>query len=69
MQIHVQHRLIILQHEPGNLKREISSINAKHYKQEASILVNTSIVQIILVMSKQSPGYFRFEIIGMSLSQ
>ena len=65
MQIHAQTTLIILQHEPGNLKREISPNNAKHHKQEASILVSTSIVQIILITSEQSPEDFCFEIIGM----
>ena len=68
MQIHAQHTLIILQHDPGNLTREISPNNAKH-KQEASILVSTSIVQIILVTSEQSPEDFCFEIIGMGLSK
>ena len=69
MQIYAQHTLIILQHEPGNLKREISPNNAKHHKQKASILVSTSIVQIILVTSEQSPEDFCFEIIGMGLSK
>ena len=52
MQIHAQHTLIILQHDPGNLTREISPNNAKH-KQEASILVSTSIVQITFITSEQ----------------
>ena len=69
MQIHAQHTLIMLQYEPGNLKCEISSNNAKYYKQEASILVSTSIVQIILITSEQSPEDFCFEIIGMGLSK
>ena len=43
--------------------------NAKRYKQEASILVNTSIVQIILITSEKTPEDFRFEIIGMGLSK
>ena len=34
MQIHVQPTLIILRHEPRNLKGEISPNNATHYKQE-----------------------------------
>ena len=34
MQIYAQPTLIILQHEPSNLKCEISPNNAKHYKQE-----------------------------------
>ena len=65
MQIRAHHTLIILQHEPGNLKREIFPNNGKHYKQEASILVSTSTVQIILIASEQSPEDFCFEIIGM----
>ena len=69
MEIHVQPTLIILQHEPENLKRGISPNNAKHHKHEASILVSTSIVQIILITSEQSPGDFCFEIIGMGLSK
>ena len=70
MQIRAHRTLIILQHEPGNLKREISPNNGKHYKQEASILISTSIVQIILITSEQqSPEYFCFEIIGMGLSK
>ena len=69
MQIRAHHTLIILQHEPGNLKREISPNNGKHYKQEASILVSTSAVQIILIASEQSPEDFCFEIIGMGLSK
>ena len=69
MQIHAQHTLIILQHEPGNLKCEISSNNAKHYKQEASILVSTSIVQLILITSEQRLEDFCFENIGMGLSK
>ena len=69
MQIHAQPTLIILQHEPENLKREISLNNGKHYKQEASILISTSIVQIILIASEQTPEYFCFEIIGMGLSK
>ena len=43
--------------------------NAKHYKQEASVLVSASIVQIILITSEQSPEDFCFEIIGMDLSK
>ena len=35
MQIHGQHTLMLFQHELGNLKREMSSNNAEHYKQEA----------------------------------
>ena len=54
MQIHVQPTLIILQHEPRNLKRKIFPNNAKHHKQEAPILVSTSFVQIILITSEQS---------------
>ena len=69
MQIHAKPTLIILQHEPRNLKHEISPNNAKHHKQEASILVSTSIVQINLITSEQSPEDFCFEIIGMSLSK
>ena len=69
MQIIAQHTLMILQHEPGNLKREISPNNAKHYKQEASILLNIATVQIILITSEQSPEDFCFEIIRMSLSK
>ena len=69
MQIHAQPTLKVLQHEPGNLKREISPNIAKYNKQEASILVSTSIVQIILITSEQSPEDFRFEIIGMGLSK
>ena len=65
MQIHAQPTLIILQHEPGNLKREISPSNAKHHKQETSILVSTLIAQIILITSEQSPEDFCFEITGM----
>ena len=42
--------------------------NAKH-KHEASILVNTSIIQIILITAEQSPEDFHFEIIGMGLSK
>ena len=53
MQIHAKPTLIILQHEPRNLKREISPNNAKHHKQEASILVSTSIVQITFITSEQ----------------
>ena len=68
MQIHAQPTLIILQHETGNLKREITPNNAKH-KQEASILVSTSVVQITLITSEQSPEDFCFEIIGMNLSK
>ena len=68
MQTHSKPTLIILQHEPRNLKREISPNNAKH-KQEASVLVSTSIVQITLIKSEQSPEDFCFEIIGMSLSK
>ena len=60
---------IILQLEPENLKREMSPNNAKHHKQEASILVTTSVVQIILITSEQSPEDFCFEIIGMGLSK
>ena len=60
---------MILQPEPENLKLEISPDNAKHYKQEASILVTTSIVQIILITSEQSSQDFCFEIIGMGLSK
>ena len=55
VQIHAKPTLIILQHEPGNLKCEITSNNAKHHKQEASILVSTSIFQIVLITSEQSP--------------
>ena len=50
----------MLQHEPENLKREISPNNAKHCKQEASILVTNSVVQIISIMSEQSPEDFWF---------
>ena len=69
MQIHAQPMLTILQYEPGNLICEISPNNAKHYKQEASILVSTSFVQIILIKSEQSPEDSCFEIIGMGLSK
>ena len=34
MQIHGERTLMLLQHEPGNLKREMSSSNTEHYKQE-----------------------------------
>ena len=67
MQIHAQTTLTILQHEPGNLKREIFSNNAKYHKQEASIFVSTSIVQITLLTSEQSLEDFCFKIIGMGL--
>ena len=53
MQIHAKPTLIIVQHELRNLKREISPNNAKHHKQEASILVSTSIVQITFLRSEQ----------------
>ena len=69
VQIHVQPTLIILHHDPGNLKRGISPNNAKHHIYEASILVNTLIVQIILITSEQRPEDFCFEIIGMGLSK
>ena len=69
VQIHVQPTLIILHHDPGNLKRGVSPNNAKHLKYEASILVNTLIVQIILITSEQRPEDFCFEIIGMGLSK
>ena len=68
MPIHAQPTLIMLQHEPENLKREISPNNAKHHKQEASILVSTSIVQIILITSEQGPDFW-FEIIWIGLSK
>ena len=60
MQIHAQHTIMILQISPNNVK---------HYKQEASVLISTSIVQIILITSEQSPEDFCFEIIGMGLSK
>ena len=69
MQIHAKPTLIILQHEPRNLKHDISRNNAKHHKQEASILISTSIVQITLITPEQSPEDFCLEIIGMSLSK
>ena len=69
MPIHAQATLIILQDEPENLQREMSPNNAKHHKQEASILVTTSIVQINVITSEQSPEDFRFEIIRMGLSK
>ena len=53
----------------GTWNVKYPSNNAKHYKQEASILVNTSIVQIILITSEKSPEDFRFEIIGIGLSK
>ena len=53
VQIHAKPTLIILKHEPRNLKREISPNNAKHHKQEASMLVSTSIVQITFITSEQ----------------
>ena len=53
MQIHAKPTLIILQHESMNLKHETSPNNAKHHKQEASILVTTSIVQITFITSEQ----------------
>ena len=43
-------------------------ITQKH-KQEASILVSTSIIQIILKTSEQSPDDFCFEIIGIGFEQ
>ena len=55
MQINAKPTLIIPQYEPGNLECETSPNNAKRHKQEASILANTSIVQIILITSEQSP--------------
>ena len=58
MSIHAQPTLIVLQHEPENLKHEISPNNTKRHKQETSILVTTSVVQIILIMSEQSPQDF-----------
>ena len=67
MPIHGQPTSIIVQHQPENLKREISLNNAKHHKQEASILVTTSVVQIILMTSEQSPEDFCFEITGIGL--
>ena len=69
MQIHAKPTLTILQNEPRNLKREISPNNAKHHKQEASILISTSIVQTTLITSEQIPEDFCFKIIGMSLSK
>ena len=60
MQIHVKPTLIILQHKPRNLKREISTNNAKHHIQEASILASTLIVQNALITSEQSPEDFSF---------
>ena len=69
MQVHAKPTLTILQQEPGNLKSEISPNNAKYHKQEGSILVSTSIVQIILITSEQIPEDFCFEIIGMGLSK
>ena len=69
MPIHAQHTLIILQHKPENLKREISPIIAKHHKQETSILATTSVIQIILITSEQSPEDFSFEMTGMGLSK
>ena len=69
MQIHAQSTLIILQHEPENLKRQISPNNAKHHKQEASILVSTSVVQIVLTTSEQSPEDFCFDINWDGLSK
>ena len=69
MQIHAKLSLIILQHEQRNLKREISPNNAKHHKQEASILVSTSIFQITLIVSEQKPEDFYFEIIGRNLTK
>ena len=41
-----------------DLNHEISPNNAKHHKQEASLLVSISIVQITLIKSEQSPEYF-----------
>ena len=55
MQINAKPTLIIPQHEPRNLECEISPNNGKRHKQEASILANTSIVQIILITSEQTP--------------
>ena len=69
MQILAKTTLIIPQHEPGNLKRDISPNNAKLHKPEVSILVSTSIVQVTLTTSGQRPEDFCFEIIGMSLSR
>ena len=66
MQIHAKPTLIIIQYEPRNLKHDIPRYNAE---QEASILISTSIVQITLLTSEQSPEDFCFEIIGMSLSK
>ena len=56
---------MILQNEPGNLNCGICPNKAKHHNQEASILVSTSIVQIILITSEQTPEDFCFEIIGI----
>ena len=64
MPIHAQPTLTMLQYEPENLKREISPNNAKHHKQEASILVTTSVVQIILITSEQSPEDFCLRLLG-----
>ena len=69
MQIHAKAALLILQHEPRNLKRGISPNDVKHQKHEASIWISTSIVQITLITSEQSPEGFCFEITGMSLSK
>ena len=69
MEIYAQVILNILQREPENLRREISPNNAKHHKQEALILVTTSVVQINLIILEQSPENFCFEIIGMGLGK
>ena len=69
MQVYAKLTSIILQHEPRNLKRDISSNNAKHHKQEASILISTSVLQIILITPEQSPEDFSFGIIEISLSE
>ena len=55
----------MLQNEPGNLNSGISPNKAKHHNQEASVLVSTSVVQIILITSEQTPEDFCFGIIGM----
>ena len=49
----------------GTWNVEYPPNNAKHHKQEASILVTTSVVQITLITVEQSPEEFYFDIIGM----
>ena len=45
------------------MKRKISPNNAKYHKQEASLLVNTLIIQIMLLKSEQNPEGFCSKII------